>query len=316
VLQRAISNEELSQLFDTTPAHAQEWLDSIHKKLLTAREQRIRPGTDDKVLVSWNALALTAFASAARYLDRDDYLEVARRNADFLLTELMLDGRLQRSWRRGHARHNAYLEDYAALILALLDLYQSDPDPYWFRSATQLSDEMVRHYRDPAGGFYDTRDDQEELLLRPKELQDNATPSGSSLAAMALLQLSTYTANGEWRDMAEAMLGSIQEIAARYPTSFANWLSAIHYAIGPVREVAILGDPNDEQTQSLSEILWTNYLPDTVVAQSVFPPPPNAPPLVLDRPLLEGRPTAYVCENFVCLQPVNDPQELKEQLNA
>ena len=200
-------------------------LDEIHEHLRLVRDQRIRPGTDDKVLVSWNGLALQAFAEAARYLKRDDYLEIARHNADFLLTELHNGERLMRSWRNGQSQHNAYLEDYAALALGLLALYQTDPDPYWFNSAQQLAQEMIAHFSDPQAGFFDTRDDHDALLMRPKDLQDNATPSGNALACRLLLELSAFTGQGEYRDIAERMLRGIQSLAVRYPTAFAKWLS-------------------------------------------------------------------------------------------
>lgn len=173
---------------------------------------------------------------------------------------------------------------------------------------------MVLHYKDPRGGFFDTSDDHETLLVKPKELQDNATPSGNSLAAGALLQLSAYTANGEWRDTAEQMAGSMQDLAARYPTAFAGWLQDLDFAIGPVHEVAILGDPGDPATQALSSALWSTYRPNLVAAISGYPPKTGAPALLQDRPLQEGKPTAYVCQHFVCQRPVNKPEELLEQI--
>jgi len=316
VLQRVLTDQELSQRYNLPAGEVGDKLAELHEQLLREREHRIRPGTDDKVLVSWNALALVAFAEAARYLDRQDYLDIARKNADFLLTELNPQDHLYRSWRKGRARHNAYLEDYAGLILGLLALYQSDPDPYWFNSAVHLLEDMVKLFRDPKGGFYDTRLDQENLITRPKNVQDNATPSGNALAAMALLQLSVYTGNGEWRDLAEPMLASIQESALRYPTAFGMWLCAIDFATGPVHEVALLAPPQHEGLPELIQALWNDFRPRTLAAIANFPPPANAPALLNGRPLLNEQPTAYVCQHFVCKQPVNDPQSLLEQLNA
>jgi uncharacterized protein YyaL (SSP411 family) len=315
VLQRALTDEELAERFALPPGQVAEKLADLHEQLLQVRERRVRPGTDDKVLVSWNALALIAFSEAARYLGRRDYLDIARKNADFLLTELNPQDHLYRSWRKGQARHNAYLEDYAGLILGLLALYQSDPDPYWFNSALQLMEDMIKLYRDPKGGFYDTRLDQENLITRPKNVQDNATPSGNALAAMALLQLSAYTGNGEWRDLAEPMLASIQESALRYPTAFGMWLCAIDFAMGPVHEVALLTPPEHEDLPELIQALWSKFRPRTLAAIADFPPPANAPALLSERPLLNQQPTAYVCQHFVCQRPVNDPQSLLEQLN-
>lgn len=316
VLQRAMTDDELADRFSMPVEAIPGKFRSLHKILLEARERRVRPGTDDKVLASWNALALRAFAEAGRYLRREDYLTVARQNADFLLAELNINDRLHRSWRNGKAQHNAYLEDYAALTLGLLALYQSDPDPYWYRSAVTLAEEMLSHFSDPAWGFFDTRDDHGSLLTRPKEIQDNATPSGNSLAAEALLHLSALTGNGAWRDRAEQMLGSIQQMAVRYPTAFGNWLCAFDFALAPVSEIAILGDLDHPQTRSLISAVWSEFRPNSVLAAAPFPPPEGSPDLLLERVLLEDQPTAYLCHRFVCRQPVTQPDALLEQLAA
>jgi uncharacterized protein YyaL (SSP411 family) len=262
----------------------------------------------------WNALALSAFAEAGRYLGRKDYIDAAIQNARFLLNNLYSTDRLLRSWREGHAKHNAYLEDYAGLILALVALYQSDPNPEWYTTALILADQMVAHFTDPAGGFFDTRDDHEALLVRPKDIQDNATPSGNALAVMALLQLATYGDRPKWRSTAEDMLASIQNALLRYPTSFAQWLSAIDFVVGPTREVAIIGDPDDARTRALLRTLWKSYRPRQVTAISGYPPGSGSPALLADRPLVNNLPTAYVCQGFVCLQPVNAPEDMESQL--
>jgi uncharacterized protein len=315
VLQRAASDKELAEQFGFPVEDVPGRLKELHQRLLKARQQRVAPGTDDKVLTAWNALALTAFAEAARYLNREDYLEIARKNADFLLTELASNGRLLRSWRRGRAQHNAYLEDYAGLVLGLLALYQSDPDPYWYSSANELLGEMLAHFKDPAGGFFDTRSDHGPLLTRPKDMEDNAIPSGSSQAAWALLQLSAYSGNGEWRDIAEEMLRSIQSLAARYPTAFGNWLAALDFALNPVLEVAVVGDLQSQDASALVDALWSQYRPHLIAAISDYPPPSNSPALLHDRPLVDDKPSAYVCRQFVCQRPVTDPQALQEQLD-
>lgn len=314
ILQRALDDASLAARFKLDPEALRTRLTEAHIRLLEARSTRVRPGTDDKVLVMWNALALMAFAEAGRYLERKDYLDAAVRNARFLLDNLYVTDRLLRSWRDGQPKHNAYLEDYAGLVLALLALYQSDPDTEWYKMALLLADQMVAHFTDPNGGFFDTRDDHEALLVRPKDIQDNATPSGNALACMALLQLATYGDRGTWRSTAEDMLASITNALLRYPTSFAQWLSAADFAVGPTREVAILGDQNDAGIQDLLRTLWKNYRPRQVTAISAYPPEPGSPALLVDRPLLNNQPTVYVCQGFVCLQPVNSPDEMEAQL--
>ena len=313
VLQRAMPDEELADKFDIPLEQVIPRLQDAHAKLLAARAKRVRPGTDDKVLAAWNGLMLIAFSEAGRYLNRPDYVGVATRNANFLLTQLHQDDRLLRSWRAGTAKHNAYLEDYAALTLGLLALYQTDPNPRWFSEAERLAGEMIAHFRDPDGGFFDTRDDHETLLIRPKDLQDNATPSGSSLAVTALLQLAAYTGNGDWRDLAERTLASLQPVMARYPTAFGQWLYAMDFAFGPVKEVAIVGPAPTRDR--LVETVRERYNPRMVVAASETPPPSGSPALLAGRPMLDNQPTAYVCEHFVCQQPVNSPEELKQLLS-
>jgi len=315
VLQRALDDAALAEQFNIPIENIPEYLSSLHEKLLTVRSKRIPPNKDDKVLVSWNALALITFSEAARYLNRGDYLDVARQNADFLLTELAPQNHLKRSWRDGKTGSDAFLEDYAGLISGLIALYQSDPDPWWFRSATQLAEEMLAHYRAPDNGFFDTRDEQNDLISRPKNIQDNAVPSGNALAAMALLQLSAYTGKGEWRDLAEEMLGAIQPHATNYPTAFSMWLCAFDLAVGPLREIAIIGSPDLSDTQAMIKAVWSEYRPKSLLATSDFPPAPNCPPLLFDRQQLDNQPTAYVCQNFICKRPVKNSQDLLAQLD-
>jgi uncharacterized protein YyaL (SSP411 family) len=316
ILQRALDDSTLAARFKMEQEELWQRLSKCHAKLLEARSSRVRPATDDKVLVMWNSLMLKAFAEAGRYLNRQDYLQVAIRNARFLLDNLYVKGRLHRSWREGQAKHIAYLEDYAGLILALLALYQSDPNKEWYLSALRLADEMVEHFVDPNGGFFDTRDDHEALLVRPKDIQDNATPSGNALAATALLELAAYGDRTEWRDLAEEMLSSVYGAMLRYPTAFAQWLCAADFAIGPTREVAIIGDSQHTETKELLNTLWKTFRPRQVTAISNYPPEPDAPALLKDRPLLNDLPTAYVCQGFVCLQPVNSPKEMETQLEG
>jgi uncharacterized protein YyaL (SSP411 family) len=316
ILQRVLDDTTLATRFKMEQKELRQKLSACHAKLLEVRSSRIRPATDDKVLVMWNSLMLKVFAEAGRYLNRQDYLQVAIRNARFLLSNLYVNDRLHRSWREGQAKHNAYLEDYAGLILALLALYQSDPNHEWYRSALKLADEMVEHFADPNGGFFDTRDDHETLLVRPKDIQDNATPSGNALAATALLELAAYGDRTEWQDLAEEILSSVNGAMLRYPTAFAQWLCAADFAIGPIHEVAIIGDSQRTETKELLNALWKTYRPRQVTAISTYPPGPDGPALLKDRPLLNDLPTAYICQGFVCLQPVNSPIEMETQLTG
>jgi len=316
VLQRAVDDTTLASQLGLTPDQVAEKLADCHARLLLVRETRIRPGTDDKVLTAWNGLMLSAFAEAGRVFSNSDYLQIASRNADFLLTSLQVAGKLRRTWRLGQSGQEVFLEDYAALILGLLELYQSDFNQRWFTEACRLTEEMLARFSDPVGGFFDTARDAEKLLTRPKDLQDNATPCGNALAAEALLRLAALTKRADWRQTAETALNLVADMAPRFPTSFGRWLSIADLALGKVDQVAILGDPADERTQALQDVVRNIYHPSMVVAASSFPPPDGAPALLARRPLLDGQPTAYVCQGFVCLQPVTTPGELIRQLSA
>jgi len=316
VLQRKADNRSLSEMFDLPVNLIQESLRKINQVLLGVRQKRIPPGLDDKSLTAWNAMTLAAFAEAARYLKRDDYLEAAKKNANFLLDCLVQEGRLMRSWRLGRALNAAYLEDHAALVLALIALYQSDPDLRWYSQAHLLTEEMLKSFSDPDGGFFDTGSEQEQLILRPKDLQDNATPSGNSQAAMALLVMSGYTGSSEWRIMAEKMLASVQETAAQYPTAFGQWLCALDFALHPSQEVALLAENSHPITRSFVDILWHEFRPYALVAMSADQPSPGSPPFLLDKTRINQQPTAFVCKNFTCRQPTNDPQEFERQLHG
>jgi len=261
-------------------------------------------------------LLMAALAEAGRDLDRPDYLEAAEANASFLYDHMRQKrGRLFRSWKDGHGPSlNAYLEDYASLILALLALYQTNPNTRWYSMALEFANEMVTHFIDENGGFFDTRNDHETLLIRPKDVQDNATPSGNALAATALLQLSAYGDRINDRDIAESMLTAIQDNFFRHPTAFSQWLRAADFAIGPTYEVAILGKAQDDSFHALTKTLWQNYQPRLIAALSAYPPDSGAPALLKDRPLHKNQSTAYVCQGFFCRKPVITPGEMLAQL--
>jgi uncharacterized protein YyaL (SSP411 family) len=253
-------------------------------------------------------------ATAASLPCNDTYYKMATRSGEFLLTALRPDGRLRRSWRDGKATGEVFLEDYAALILGLLELYQTDFKDHWFASALELTDEMIERFSDPDGGFFDTPADGGKLVIRPKDLQDNATPSGNALACEALLKLAAFTDNGSYRDLAENALKMVAEAAVRYPTAFACWLSAADFALGNVQQIAVLGEAREKSFQELIQVLRSEYRPNVVVAASSYPPEKDAPTLLAERPLVDGKPSAYVCEGFVCKQPVGTAEALRQEL--
>ncbi|MBI5964167.1 MAG: thioredoxin domain-containing protein [Chloroflexi bacterium] len=319
VLQRALDDASLAARFQLNLEVVPVKLAESHSRLYSVRALRIRPGTDDKILTSWNGLMLAAFAEAARVLadlspQSNTYLEAAVRSAEFILSELRPTGRLCRAWREGATTNAVFLEDYAALILGLLELYQTDFNNKWFSSAHELADEMIEKFNDPNGGFFDTPHDGEALLIRPKDISDNATPSGNSLACEALLKLAAYTDDGKYRDLAEQALAIMGDSALRYPLGFARWLSAAENAQGNMKQIAVMGEAGEEMFERMLKVIRAEYRPGVVVAASSHPPLENAPALLNDRVLVNGKATAYVCEGFVCRQPTTDPDIFQIQL--
>jgi len=298
-------------------------LADARRKLFDARERRGHPSRDEKVLTSWNGLMLAAFAEAARALDRDDYRTIAERNGDFLLRELRQEnGRLLRTWKAspehaegaGEAKLNGYLEDYSYLIEGLLELYQTTFEPRWFVAAQGLAEVMIAFFQAPQGGFFDTSDDHETLITRPRDLQDNATPSGNAMAVTALLKLAGFTNDMRYIDIAHQALAQMQSMMSQYPLGFGQWLQALSYALSKPREIAIVGDPEAADTRALLDVVRNGYLPFQVVALGASDAQAPAVPLLQDRGLVEGHAAAYVCRAFACQAPVTDPDGLRSLL--
>jgi uncharacterized protein YyaL (SSP411 family) len=295
-------------------------LDEARHKLFHAREQRVKPGRDEKILAAWNGLMLAAFAEAARDRSLGERVEVyraaAEHNAEFLLGAMRTSaGRLLRTWKDGQAKLNGYLEDYACVIEGLLELYQTTFDEKWFVAARELADIMLRHYADPAGGFFDTSDDHEALVTRPKDLQDNAVPSGNAMAATVLFKLAAFTGEDRYYRQAEALLGALQAALIQSPLGFAQWLIALDFALSNPREIALVGDQRSSDVQALLDVVRAGFRPYQVVALGTpRTERPSAVPLLLDRPVVGECATAYVCVRFACQRPTTDPQVLSGQL--
>jgi uncharacterized protein YyaL (SSP411 family) len=292
-----------------------EKLAGARAKLFGARKARVHPGRDEKVLASWNGLMLAAFAEAARTLNRLDYQEVAECNAEFLLRELRQEnGRLLRTWKAGDAKLNGYLEDYSYLIEGLPELYQTTFDPRWFVAARELAETMITHFQAPGGGFFDTSDDHEALITRPRDLQDNATPSGNAMAVTALLKLAGFTNSLRYVDIAHQALAQMQPMMGQYPLGFGQWLQALAYALSKPREIAIVGDPDSPDTRALLDVVRDGSRPFQVVALGSPTTLLPTVPLLQDRGLVNGKPAAYICRNFACQTPVTEAEGLRAQL--
>jgi uncharacterized protein YyaL (SSP411 family) len=295
----------------------QQMLKRDRELLFHVREQRVKPGRDEKILTSWNGLMLRSFAEAARYLDRPDYLQVAVNNANFLLSRLRQDGRLLRTYKDGRARLNGYLEDYAFLADGLLALYEASFDVRWFTEARILMERAIALFADEQnGGFFDTGSDHEALISRPKDVMDNATPAGNSVAADVLLRLAAFTGESAYRKRADDYLQPLAELVVQHPQAFGHVIGALDFAISPAKEIAIIGNPHDADTRTLLEVPNERYLPNSVLACAA-PDDRSAQQaiaLLADRPAKEGKATAYVCQNFACQAPVTTAEALTRAL--
>jgi uncharacterized protein YyaL (SSP411 family) len=290
------------------PALDDETRARVRATLLERRNARVWPGLDDKRLAGWNALMISALADAGAVLGRTDLLDAARGAADFVLTQMRDDrGRLLRTFNAGEAKLNAYLEDHAFLLEALLDLYEATFEPRWFTEARALADELVARFGDPdQGGFFSTSDDHEQLVARRKDLEDAPIPSGGSSAAFGLLRLSALTGEHDYERHAVGQLRLVHEIAPRHPTAFGHLLCALDFHLRTVREVALVGPPED--VARLASVVRSQLRPGLVLAGG--PAPDDAIPLLSGREPVDGRAAAYVCEHFACKRPVTEPDEL------
>jgi uncharacterized protein YyaL (SSP411 family) len=294
-------------------------VDDARARLFEERERRVRPATDDKALAAWNGLAIAALAEAGRAFGREPFVAAAGEAAAFVLGALREDeGRLLRSWRAGRPGPRAFADDHALLADGLLTLYETTFDLRWFVAARELCDELLRSFRDPdGGGFFQTAADAQALVLRPKELFDNAVPSGNSAAAAVLLRMARLTGDDDYETAAVSALGVVRGAMAQAPTGFGHALCALDAHLASSVEVAIVGDPASAATVALvREVTSERFLPNHVLAVAA---PDDAEaaatvPLLADRPQLDGSPTAYVCERFACQLPVTEPAALAAQL--
>jgi len=300
-----------------------EALAEIRRKLYEARSQRVRPELDDKRLTAWNALMISALAEAGAVLGDERYIDAAVACASFLLSELRDgDGRLLRTWKNGRAQLDAYLEDHAFLLEALITLYEATFEIRWYREAVALADTLVERFEDrERGGFFTTSDDHDQLPVRRKDLEDSPIPSGNSAAASALLRLALLSGEGKYERHALGVLRLLLPLALRHPLAFGHLLRAADFYTAPVREVAIVGP--EPEAEGLLRIVRGQFRPHLVLAGSTRPvaaatddAPLDGVPLLEGRGLVDGRAAAYVCEHFVCQAPVTTPEELAAALEA
>ena len=317
ILNVPLDTDAVVDQVDVDPDVLEEVLHEGKEKLLEVRNRRIAPDRDDKILTAWNGLMLRSFAEAAATLGRQDYRDAAVANADFVTRHLQKDGRVLRTYKDGQARLNGYLEDYSFLTDGLIAVYELTFDSRWLDEAQRVADGMIALFWDQEDQvFYDTGKDHETLLVRPRDIFDNAAPCGSSVAADALMRLALLTGNEEYRNFAAAVLRSMGPMLSQYPNGMGRWLAALDFYLSEPKEIAIVGSKDSPEVKAMVEVIHGQYLPNRVLAatEQGDPAGSHSMPLLRHRTMVSGAPAAYVCHNYVCQLPVTDPGDLARQL--
>jgi uncharacterized protein YyaL (SSP411 family) len=311
----------LAEELGIAPGDLARRLDAARAKLFHARERRVHPHKDDKILTAWNGLMIAALARAAAVLGDHAYAEAARRALAFLEAKLVReDGRLLARYRDGEAAHAAYLDDYAFLAWGLLELYGATFEARHLDAALKLAREMERLFRDPTeGGYFFTGEDGEALLARPKEAYDGATPSGNSVAALVLLRLARITGDPALDRAADSLFRAFSGVVSRIPSAHTQILAALDFALGPTREIVVAGEPGDPEALAMLRVVASKFRPRQVV---LWNRPDQARLLHSIAPFVEGQKAvessaaAYVCENYACKAPVTSAAALSALLDA
>ena len=310
---------KLAQRHGTSESLLEERLSRSRLKLLEKRGHRIRPGLDSKILTAWNGMMLRAFSNAGFVLGSSRYLEAAARNAEFLVRELIVEDRLQRTWNNGRARLNGYLEDYAATVEGLLALFEASADRRWLELAERLMDQTIELFWDDArSSFFFTTHDHEELIVRHKEYMDNATPSGNSTNCLNLQRLGYFLDRPRYLELATRQLEHMGFGFTKHPLAFSNWLQALDFHFGPVTEIVVLEGAGSEDP--LLALLRDRFLPSQVIVrvleETLSPELEQALPLLRGKKRRGNGTTVYVCQDSVCTAPLTDAPDLARHLES
>ena len=308
--------EGLNILHITSPQPFSGDLRKAKSLLLAEREKRIKPGRDEKVLASWNGLMLIAMAEAAFVLKRQDYLEAAKANGEFLVRHMLSGARLKHVFKDGHAAIEGFLEDYAAVIEGLLALHRATLDARWLTPVIDLGQNLIQQFKDQNGLLFDTAAGQSGLLVRPRNTSDGATPSGAALAVGVLLKLAVLTGRSEYRAIAEKNLNLEQGALARYPLGYSGWLNVLDFYLAEPLEVVIAGDPQSPVTQAMAAVVNSKWQPDLFMA--AFKPGLSQRldglALLAGRQMVNGQAAVYICRNYTCRAPIVNLPELEKAL--
>jgi len=290
-------------------------LESARQRLFDAREQRIHPHKDDKILTAWNGLMIAALAKGSHVLGKDSYLEAATKATDFILTQLMRnDGRLLARYREGEAAYLGYLDDYAFFIWGLLELYSASGKPQYLKTALHLQEEIEQLFTDEeGGGYFLTGSDAEELIFRPKESHDGALPSGNSITALNLLRLARLTGDQRWEKKAEQQLLTFRPVLEEHPSGYTAFLQALQYALHPSQELILAGSLESPELPEMRQVFYSEFRPYSAVLYQEGSLP-DIIPWTKDYPLDQSHVTAYLCQDFTCQRPVQEIEEFKSLL--
>ena len=311
---------EVAVEFKVKPEEAAKIVAEAREAMYEARKSRPAPLRDEKILVAWNGLMISAFARAGLAFADSGVVAAAARAADFVLTRMREEGRLRRSFKDDRAEHPAYLEDYAFLVAGLIDLYEADADPRWLREALALQAVLDSHYRDPSGGYFTTADDHEKLLAREKPGYDGAEPSGNSVAALNLLRLAEFTSQDRYRAAADGILEAFASTLGSSPAALAEMLLALDYRLDSPREVVVVKPAAGADDGSLMDRFRALFVPNRILVVTAegeeLAAHAELVPLVSGKRAMDGKVTAYVCKQGVCRLPTSDPDELVRQLQG
>ncbi len=321
ILNVPVTSGDFAGAHDMTEEDLLLGLAPLKKKLREARAGRVPPGKDDKVIASWNGMMISALARGYQVLGEERFRMAAERAGEFILGSMMEDGEMLHTYRGGHAKIPGYLNDYAHIANAMIDLYETTFDITWIEACNGLVTKMNDlFWDDDQGGFYFTSSRHEHLLTRTKPYIDGSIPSGNSTAALVLLRLGRLTGNNDYLTRAEQVFGSAMPMLKTQPTALTHMLSAMDSYLSPVTEVAIAGKTGEPDTRQMLATVRSGFLPNKVVA-FIDPDDTGAErarehiPLLAGRSILYNTATAYVCENQTCDRPLNDPDELARKLN-
>jgi len=290
-------------------------LNQAREPLMKHRSERVSPETDSKILTAWNGLMISAFAEASVILNSKEYGDIAKKAAEFILNNLMHGNRLLRTYKDGQSKLNGYLEDYAFFVEGLLSLHETTLNPIWLKQAINLSESMIDLFWDnKTKQFFDTSLDHEKLVVRPRDIADNAIPSGASVACKVLLKIAVYLDDDRIRDITRLSIKSATTLMTKAPIAAGEWLNCVEFYIDTPKEIVITGDFNDKNTTNLLSEIYRNFIPNKVILGINSETILDDLPLADSKDMLNEKPTAYICKNYTCGLPVNKPSDLSKQL--